>query len=233
MMKRYAYAIVTTAAMAGTGAFASTTLIDGSTQGFYNSGIGKVLNGTNPVVDDNSVNTFLFPNDNSTPNDPTIAAAPEPDLSAASSALDSWLTSPASPGGSWSATPQTLPATWDVNTETAIIYELDGGGTGLQNVLLDIGVDNGVFVWLDGGYQGGQLRPGGATLGEFSLNLGSLSAGTHYLQVLREDHGGRTGWDIEVTGTAAPIPLPAGGILLLTALGGLGGAGALRRRKAG
>ena len=29
----------------------------------------------------------------------------------------------------------------------------------------------------------------------------------------------------------APIPLPAGGILLLTALGGLGGAGALRRRR--
>ena len=30
---------------------------------------------------------------------------------------------------------------------------------------------------------------------------------------------------------AAPVPLPAGGILLLTALGGLGGAGALRRRR--
>ena len=30
---------------------------------------------------------------------------------------------------------------------------------------------------------------------------------------------------------AAPIPLPAGGLLLLTALGGLGGAGALRRRR--
>ena len=33
--------------------------------------------------------------------------------------------------------------------------------------------------------------------------------------------------------TPSPIPLPAGGLLLLTALGGLGGAGALRRRNKG
>ena len=43
------------------------------------------------------------------------------------------------------------------------------------------------------------------------------------------------GWDkssdINVQVMASPVPLPAGGILLLTALGGLGGAGALRRRR--
>jgi len=43
------------------------------------------------------------------------------------------------------------------------------------------------------------------------------------------------GWDkssdINVQVVAAPVPLPAGGILLLTALGGLGGAGAMRRRR--
>ena len=43
------------------------------------------------------------------------------------------------------------------------------------------------------------------------------------------------GWDkssdLNVQVFASPVPLPAGGILLLTALGGLGGAGALRRRR--
>jgi len=217
-MKRFTLGLAAAAAMAGSGAVAST-LIDDTTPGLYNAGIGTSLDGT----------SFLFPTP--TGGDPTINSAPEPDLSPASAALGSWLTSPASPGGTWSAAPQSIPSTWTVNHETAIIYELDGGSTGLRDVKLDIGVDNGVFVWLDGGYLDGQLRPGGASLGEFSLNIGSLSAGTHYLQVLREDHGGSTGWSIDVTGTVAPVPLPAGGILLLTALGGLGGAGALRRRR--
>lgn len=229
-MKLSAIALAGVLAVSASAATA-VTLIDGSTQGLYNSGIGEVLNGTNPIVDDGGVNTFLFPNNGSTPNDPTIASAPEPDLSAAAWQLGNWLTTPASPGGSWSAGPQAIPNSWAVNSETAIIYELDGGATGLNNVQLDIGVDNGVFVWLDGGFLDGALSPGGASLGEFSVSIGDIAAGTHYLQVLREDHGGGTGWSISVSGEPAPIPLPATLPLMLGVLG-MGGI-ALRRRKTG
>ena len=153
----------------------------------------------------------------------------EPDLSAAASALGSWLTTPASPGGSWSASPVAIPASWSVNSETAIIYELDGGAGGLSNVLASFGVDNGLFVWLNGNFLGGHLRPGGVVPGEFTLSLGNLGAGLNYLQILREDHGGLAGYSVEVTGdiSPAPVPLPASGLLLAAGAAGLA---AFRRR---
>jgi hypothetical protein len=184
------------------------------------------LDGTNPI-DGN----FLFPRANSAGGDPSIdvPASVVPDLSAAAGALGGWLTTPEAPGGSWGAAPEAIPSTWAINTETAIIYTIDGGLTGLTDVEAEFGVDNGVFVFLNGTFLGGQLRPGGAVLGEFSLSLGDLGAGTNYLQILREDHGGGTGWSISVTGEPAPIPLPASAWLLGAGLGGLV---ALRRRKA-
>ena len=115
-----------------------------------------------------------------------------------------------------------------VNTETAIIYEIDGGAHGLNNVAASFGVDNGLFVWLNGSFLGGHLRPGGSVLGEFTLDLGSLGSGTNYLQILREDHGGGTGYAVSVTGDVAAVPLPAAGFLLL---GGLGALAGLRRRR--
>lgn len=196
----------------------AATLIDGTTLGLYNSGIGTSLNGTSAV----------FP----TAGDPIIdiPASSPPDLSAAAAALGGWLTTPATPGGTWTG-PQAIPANWTVTHETAIIYELDGGSYGLENVMAKFGIDNGIFVWLNGTFLGGHLRPGGAFLGEFTLDLGDVAAGTNYLQILREDHGGGTGYRIEVTGDAAPppspVPLPAGGMLLLSTLGALG----LIRRK--
>ncbi|MEM8774435.1 MAG: VPLPA-CTERM sorting domain-containing protein [Pseudomonadota bacterium] len=206
----------------------AATLIDNTTQGFYNSGIGTALNGTNPAVDDNLVNTFLFPNNNSSPNDPTFANLTEPDLSAASGALGSWLTTPATPGGSWTGL-QNIPGNWAVNSETAIIYELDGGVSGLSNVIASLGVDNGIFVWLNGTFVGGGMAPGGAVPNEYSLNLGNLAAGQNFLQILREDHGGGTGYDILVTGDVNVIPLPAAGWLMIAAFGGFA---VLRRRPA-
>lgn len=215
------------ASMCVVGAAEAATLIDNSTQGNYNDGIGEVLNGTNPIVDDNGINTFLFPNINSDPNDPLIASAPEPVLGAASAELGNWLSTPGAPGGTWGGV-QNIPSNWTVDSETAIIYELNGGATGLSNVVASFGVDNGIFVWLNGNYLGGAMAPGGAVLGELSINIGNVSAGTNYLQILREDHGGGTGYSVEVTGDAASVvPLPAAGWLLIAGLGGLG---ALRRR---
>jgi hypothetical protein len=225
----YDRSIFRIAAVAGWGVIAATipaqaAVIDGSTQDLYNAGIGTLLDGTNPIVDDNGANTFLFPNNNSNPSDPTVDAPQEPDLSTAAMALGNWLTDPVNPGGSWSAVPQTIPSTWAINTETAIIYEIDSGATGLESVSAQFGIDNGIFVWLDGIFQGGQVRPDDALLGELTLSLGDLTPGTHFLQVLREDHGTATGYAVQV------VPVPGAVGLMVTALGVLGSLAAYRRR---
>ena len=174
---------------------APNVLIDNNTFGQYNESIGTSLDLTNPYLA-----THLFPGPNVSTGDPNIAPAPEPtDLSPASAVLGDWLGNPPTLNAPWTS-PQIIPSTWTVNTETAIVYEIDAGVNGLTNVQVNIGVDNGVFVWLDGVYQGGELHPGGVSSKEPLLNLPDLSPGTHYLQILREDHGGATGFSILATG---------------------------------
>lgn len=223
-MKHYALAAIASLALAGAGQAA--TLIDGSTAGYYNDKIGTVLDGSNPFG-----GSYMFPGANLSQGDPSldIPAGNAPDLTAAAAILGDWLDTPASLNANWSG-PQAIPANWAINSETAIVYELDGGAGGLSNVLASFGVDNGLFVWLNGTFLGGQLRPGGVAPGEFTLNLGSLGAGTSYLQILREDHGGQSGYAVSVTGdiNPAPVPLPASGLLLI---GGGALLAGLRRRQ--
>ncbi len=161
-----------------------------------------------------------------------INAPPEPDLSTAATMLGGWLTDPMNPGGSWSAAPQAIPSAWTVNTETAIIYEIDSGATGFENVSARFGTGNGIFVWLNGVFQGGQVRPDEALLGELTLSLGDLTPGAHFLQVLREDHGVATGYAVQVEGEPpiATVPAPGAIGLMVSALGVLGSLAACRRR---
>lgn len=217
-MKRLLSALALSLAMPA--AASAAILVDDGTAGLYNDGIGTALNGTDPF--------FVAPG----AGDPTITLASAPDLAPAAAALGNWLSDPAAPGGAWSSGPVAIPSNWAVETETAIIYAIDGGTTGLTDVVASFGVDNGLAVWLNGTFVGGNQAPGGASSNEYSYTLGDLGAGTNYLQVLREDHGGGTGYTVEVTGDVAPIPLPAAGLLLAGALGAMG-YGARRRRAAG
>lgn len=213
-----------TAVVLGAGGAQAATLIDDATEAIYNMRLGLALDGTNPVGD-----TFLFPAANVSGGDPTIDVGPDapPDLSAAATALGNWLTDPVAPGGMWHMSPKVIPASWRKNTETAIIYTIDGGLGGLRNVRAEFGVDNGIFVWLNGVFLGGHLRPGPAIQGEFALDIGRLGPGLNYLQVLREDHGRGRDYTVLVSGDVSTVPLPAGGWLLL---GGLALLPVLRRR---
>lgn len=211
-------AIIATAGIAQ-----AATLIDNSTQGYYNNGIGSTLNGTN-IVGDRS----MFPNGGDYW--VTYNASQAPDLSTATSALGAWLTDPTNAGGTWSSAPVAIPTTWATKDEDAVIYELNGGSTGLANVLASITIDNGVYVWLNGQFIGGAMAAQN-TDNTFTFKLGNLGAGANYLQLLREDHGGKTAYDISVTGdfvAPAAVPLPASGLLLAGAAAGLT---ALRRRR--
>jgi hypothetical protein len=140
--------------------------------------------------------------------------------------LGTWLTAAAPTGGAWSAAPQAIPGTWAINAETAIVYAINAG-SGLTNVNLSLGVDNGIFVWLNGTYLFGARAGGGSSLGEYSVGLSNLS-GWNYLQVLREDHGGATGYDISLTADRT-LGVPEPSSLGLIAFGLLAFAFGVRR----
>lgn len=192
-------------------------LVDNNSQGYYNSGLGDLYPGNpaNPLA-------AYFPGPNVSTGDPTANFAVAPDLSGVA-ALGNWLSDPvtALTNGIWSGL-QNIPANWAVNSETAIVYEIDGGAKGIDNLIGSFGVDNGIFVWVNGVYKFGATAAGGAPVGEYApIALGSLGAGKNYVQILRADHGGGTGYNVSITGNLRPVPEP-GTLGALLALGGLG-----------
>ena len=198
----------------------AVVLVQTNDPGFYNNSIGTVLNNTNggelgpfPVSNDDNL---IFPT--------------EPDLSAANTALGNWLTDPFNLNSNWSSL-SPIPNSWVAGTEVAVIYQFNT--LGATNVVASFGVDNGIFAWLDGTYLGGARSAGGVTPGEHVFNVGDLTAGTHFLQLLLEDHGQANGYAVEITADTfipgPPVPIPAA--LWLFGSGLLGLIGVARRKK--
>lgn len=167
----------------------AVVLVQTSDPGYYNNSIGTVLNGTNggetgpfPVSNDSNLD---FP-----------APGSEPDLSAAASALGNWLTDPQNLNGNWTYE-TSIPNTWGAEDEVAVIYRFDT--LGATNIQAQFGVDNGIYAWLDGVYLGGARRAGGVSLGEHVFDVGDLNAGSHFLQLLLENHGAASGYAVNIT----------------------------------
>jgi len=208
--------------VAGAPVASAAVILSNGSSGFYNSGLGISLD-TSGVSDP-------FPCANIACGDATVSYPTAPNLSAAAATLGTWLTNAAPTGGTWSATQIAIPLNWAINDETAISYAFNSS-FGYDNLSLRLGVDNGVFVWLNGSYLFGARAGGGSALGEYGpLALGSVGGGTNFLQILREDHGGATGFDIELTGDARRTAVPEPGTLALLGLG-LAGLGFARRRQ--
>ena len=208
-------------------AAAPVTLVQTSDPGFYNNQIGNLLNLSN-TGSDTCAEPFPVSNDCSN----TYATAPN--LSTASAVLGNWLTDPLNLNGNWSSLAH-IPNSWAVGTEVAVMYQFNT--LGATNVVANFGVDNGIFVWLDGTYLMGRRGPGGVSLGEYSLNLGNMAAGTHFLQLLLEDHGVTNGYAVNITADTftpgpAPIPEPETYAMMLAGLGLLGFVARRRRQNA-
>ncbi len=159
-------------------------IIGDDTPGYYNDSLGRILDGTDPG----------FPATGG-----SLPDAPEPSLDAAARVLGNWLASPPELNDNWSELQQ-IPFGWTARDETAVVYPFGNDSTSWTDVTIAIGVDNGAFVWLDGQYLGGQTMPGGVALGELTIELSKIGPGEHVLQVIREDHGGATGFRIDMTG---------------------------------
>ena len=174
----------------------SELLVNNATLGYYNFA-GNALDNTDP----------WFPHP--VPPDPTLLNAPEPDRQAlvSKAGLGALLVdNPLAGGGlgsGWGPL-RTIPSSWTPTTENAIIYEIDAGPLGIKDLTGNFSVDNGIYIWVNGRYQFGAMEPGTLQPGVFEYSgipLGDLHAGKNYLQILREDHGGGTGYLIEVSGT--------------------------------
>lgn len=193
-------------------------IIDGSTTGRYNSGLGDLAGLDGP-------GGFFLAQDVSEGDPTRLPIMPEPSVSYGGAFGADWLHGNYT-GGAWSAGPVAIPASWAINAETAIVYEFTLSA--LSSLHIDLGVDNGILIWLNGNYIFGAQAGGGSSLGEYDIDVASLGVGTHRLQILREDHGGSTGYDIQAT-TTVRVPEPT----TLSLLGiGLLALGFARRRKA-
>jgi hypothetical protein len=200
-------------------------LIDGTTQGAYNDSLGTIL-------DCGLGCGNQFPLAGVSSGDPTLSVVLPPDLTAADAFLGNWLTNTITPTGTGWISPSAIPSTWTPDTETAIVYEFFVTEDIDNLVTASFGVDNGIYVWLDGAFLGGELRPGGVVANEHVFALGSLGTGTHFLQILREDHGGAAGFLVNVEGLPGAVQVPEPSSLALLGLGLLGLGLARRRRRA-
>ena len=144
-------------------------LVNNLTQGYYNSAIGDLYPG-NPS--DPLASYFTGPNIST--GAPTADFSIEPDLSSINE-LENWLNDPESAieNGFWSNL-QSIPRTWSVNTETAIIYEVDGGEFGVEYLIADFVVE--------------------------TVSLGNLNPGKNYIQIIRSDYGLATNYSVNITG---------------------------------
>jgi hypothetical protein len=197
----------------------ATIIIDNTTLGLYNNGLGDLAAIDGP-------GGFL-PGANVSEGDPTIYLNSDPLLPFTAAFGTNWLAGNYT-GGTWSAGAVAIPSNWAINSETAIVYNFN---LALASSLhIDLGVDNGVLVWLNGNFLFGATAPGGANINEYDFDVASLGAGNHALQILRADHGGGADFAISVDAKTLPRPVPEPGSLLLFALS-LMGLGLARNRK--
>jgi hypothetical protein len=107
---------------------------------------------------------------------------------------------------------------------------LDLTGIDLSTVAWQMAVDNGYKLYLDGVFLGSDNQEGYTWSWEYSGTFPNATPGVNILALALEDHGVRTAFDMQITGTPVPVPVPEPGTIALVGMGGLALAARFRRR---
>lgn len=99
---------------------------------------------------------------------------------------------------------------------------VDFTGFDLSSIVWNLGVDNGFKLYLNGALISSANAEGFTFKWEYSGTFPAALPGMNILAVALEDHGGATGFDMEIIGDAAVPDLGSTLPLLLTGLGVLG-----------
>ena len=105
-------------------------------------------------------------------------------------------------------------------------------GWDLSSIMFHLGVDNGFKLYANGNLVAEKNEEGYTSRWEYvgSINPGDLNSGMNVIAVALEDHGGRTAFDMQLTGERGSVnAVPDGATTALLLLGGIGAAAAARR----
>ncbi len=119
---------------------------------------------------------------------------------------------------------------WAAGTPMSVRTTVNLAGYDLSSIGYDLGVDNGFDLFVNGNHVAGDNAEGFTFRWEYSgaIPQSALLAGANLVEVVLEDHGGLTAFDMQITGDAR---VPDGGATLsLLVIGFSGLAFAARRR---
>jgi hypothetical protein len=101
----------------------------------------------------------------------------------------------------------------------------------LNTIVWQMAVDNGYKLYLNGTLLSSDNEEGYTWGWEYSGGFPNATQGVNILALALEDHGVRTAFDMEITGTPVPVPVPEPGTMALVGLGGLALAARRRRQR--
>ena len=131
--------------------------------------------------------------------------------------------------------PYSLPynTAWAANTDLALQKTFTIDGALSTPITLNVASDNGFMVFINGNQVAKENAEGYTFYWEYTLGLSAspfLSPGLNLIQVLAEDHGGATFFDLKLTGDVSPVPEPSTLVLFAMGIAGLA-SGLIRRKK--